>query len=153
MDICQFLSDPSPIIALPFYSVTLCLWDLTDVTLACEDSRNLSKNCATSYSLTSCCYFWQLLTLEKNENLVVNVGTKQKPWCWCWHKTKDDAEAKQKPCYWCCLMKTKAMLLMLLDENKSHDVDLGTKQKAMLLMLEQNKNRIVHFGTKQTTCC
>ena len=50
-------------------------------------------------------------------------------------------------------MKTKAMLLMLLDENKSHDVDLGTKQKAMLLMVEQNKSRIVHFGTKQTTCC
>ena len=41
-----FLSDPIPIIALSHSS----MWDLTHVTLACEDSCNLSKSCNLSLS-------------------------------------------------------------------------------------------------------
>ena len=39
----QFLSDPSPIIALPFPSLSQSsLWNLTDVTLECEDANLFS---------------------------------------------------------------------------------------------------------------
>ena len=49
------------------------LRDLTDVTLACEDSRNLSM----PYQLLTDI----LLTLQQNKSHVVGAGTKQKP-CW-----------------------------------------------------------------------
>ena len=59
------LSDPSLIIALPLQSLSLSLlWDLTDVTLACEDSRNLSLP-------------YQLLSLEQNQSHLVDARWKK----------------------------------------------------------------------------
>ena len=107
-----FLSDPSLIIALPVcpwvsLSLSPCcenwlvprpevgLGNLTNVTLTCEDSRNLPKSHAISPCLTSCCKFWQpccwhwnktkamLLVSEQNKRHVVDAGTKQKTCCWC----------------------------------------------------------------------
>ena len=49
-----------------------CCWDFIDVTLACEDLRDLSKSHATSPCLTSCCQVLtvMLLTWEHKQRLM-----------------------------------------------------------------------------------
>ena len=99
---------PKFVIALPCHWVgPFTCWNLIDVTLACEDSRNLP-------CLNSCCQFWQLwcwhwnkinailYLSEQNKSHVVDVGWKQRPFCWCKNKTK--------------------ALLLMLKQNKSHGV-------------------------------
>ena len=101
------------------------LWDLTDVTLTCEDSRNRSTSHTTSPCLTSCCQFWQtccqcwnitkalLLMTRQNKSHVVDAGTKQKPCCWCRNKT--------------------IHMLLMPEQNESRVADVGTKQKTIMV--------------------
>ena len=63
--IVEFLSDPSPIIALPCQSVTpSSCSDLADVILACKDSRNLQKSHNLSLpNLTESCQTKQIVKI------------------------------------------------------------------------------------------
>ena len=102
---------------MPCHSVSNVCWDFTDVTLACEDSHNLSKSHATSPWLTSCQLLSVLtammLTLEQNKSHVVEARWKQKPCCWCWKNKAHDVDAgwKQTPFCW-SRNKTKAFYFL-----------------------------------------
>ena len=56
---------------------------MIDVTLACEDSHNLSFPYKLSSVLTA-----MLLTLEQNKSHLVDAKTKQNPCCLCQMRTK-----------------------------------------------------------------
>ena len=79
----MFLSDPSPIVAFSCHWVTKCLfWYLRGFTPP-------------------------FLALPADVSHVVDIGTKQKLYCWCWNKTKYKRNVvvtgtKQKPFLWCC---------------------------------------------------
>ena len=61
-----------------------------------------------------------LLMLKQIKSRVVDIGTKQKPSCGHWNKTKAMLLMPEQ---------NKAILLMP-EQNKSHVVDAGTKQKS-----------------------
>ena len=129
----EFVSKLSFYWAWPFYwtqvhhrfalSVTLSVWqsscwDLIGVTLACEESRNLSKSHTTSPKVTKhllalpavSVLTAMLMTLEQNKSHVVGDVTKQKSCCWCRMKTKAIffmSEQNQRLCCW-SWNKTKA---------------------------------------------
>ena len=101
-----------------------------------------------------------VVTFDSN---VVDIGTKQKPCCLCWKKTKAillmpeqnksnvvDAGTKQKSLCW-YRKKTKATYYWL--QNTTKAMFAGTKQKFVLSLPEQNKDCVADAGTKQKPYC
>ena len=96
-----------------------------------------------------CCWYW-------NKTKAMLLMSEQKTCCWCWRKKNVfDPRTKQKQCCWCqykqrpccCFWnKSKAMFFFWIKQN--HIVNAGTK-KTMSLLLEQNKSHFVNIGTKQ----
>ena len=103
-------------------------WNLVDVTLACEDSRNLFEATRPPIPLPAVVSF---------DSHVKDIGRKQMPCCSCQNKTKAMLlmleQNTDKRCCW-CWNKTKAMVSKISDHLKTTWICQGCSMDLLMLL-------------------